>query len=338
MTLRTARDGRGLWFNCCALARIFALFSLFIISFPNISAAAEYPTRPIQVICPYPPGGLADLTARLVSQRLSILLGQSVVVVNRPGGGGVIGAHAVMGAAPDGYTILVTGGLTLMTPLLVKGTTFDLIKDFISINMTVSSPVFLIVKKDASWLTLEQFISDARKNPGKLTYASTGTAGTPYVAGELFRIYTGINITHIPMDGTGPTLTSVLGGHVNIGFPELAAVYNYLQAGSLRALAVLAQTRHKDFPDVPTTVEKGFPNIIFSAFQGFAVRAETPRAIVEKLENVFKEAGTDKGLVTTFEKTGTLVVNLGIEESKAFLVKDQQSRMEVIKAAKIVPK
>jgi tripartite-type tricarboxylate transporter receptor subunit TctC len=314
------------------------LLSFLIAGFPTVSNATDYPTKPIQIIAAFPPGGAADTTARIVAPKVSALLGQPVVVVNKPGGGGVIGTYAAKAAPPDGYTILLTSPPMLLAPLLTKGITFDLLKDFVMINLTITGPCVLVVKKDAPWQKVEELIAEAKRNPGKLTYSGAGYGTTPHFSGEMFKMYTGTDITHVPMDGIARAMTAVLGGHTNMAFPEVGMSYKYLQAGSLRGLLVLGKSRHQYLPDIPTGVEKGFPNLITVAYQGFSVPAKTPQAIVEKLEKAFKEAVNDKEVIEMFEKTGWVVENHGSKEMTEFLIKDLQRKKEVAKAANIVPK
>ncbi len=307
--------------------------------FLNVSTAADYPSKPIQIIAAFAAGGGSDITARFLNDKVSSYLSQPVVVFNKTGGGGVIGTYAVMAAPADGYTILVASRPMISAPFLTKGVTFDFLRDFIMVNLAISYPSIIVVKKESPWLTLEALIADAKKNPGKITYSTPGYGSSAHFAGEVFKMYTGTDITHIPMDGTAPALTAVLGGHTNFAGPEMSgALKGHLQSGALRGLALLAKKRLKDFPDVPTTVEKGFPDIINAGWQGFAVRANTPQGIVAKLEKVFKESLKDTKVIEMFEKMNWVVENLGSAEAMEFLAKDQEKWAEVAKAAKIVPK
>lgn len=326
--------------ECWLRSPILILLStaLILILFLNLSEAADYPTKPIQLIVPFAPGGGGDITARLISPKVSAILGQAVAVVNKPGGGSIIGTYAAMAAPPDGYTILSIHPPQISAPLVNKDVTFDIHRDFIMVNLAVTSPSLVIVKKDAPWRTLEEFIADAQKNPGKLSYSSIGYGGTAHFSGELFKLNAGTDLTHIPMDGTAAAVTAVLGGHINVSFPEFGAVYKYLQAGSLRALAVMDRKRFKIFPDIPTTVEKGYPELITASWGGFAAIVKTPKFAIEKLEKAFKEALKDKELVEKFENTGWVVENLESEEAMRFVAKDQQDKIKVARALKMVPK
>jgi tripartite-type tricarboxylate transporter receptor subunit TctC len=242
-----------------------------------------------------------------------------------------------MSAPADGYTILGASAPNMTAPFLMKGVRYNLLKDFIPISLAVSSPMLLIVKGDAPWQTLEEFIAEAKKKPGELTYAVPAYGSTAHFTGELFKMHTKTDLTCVPREGTGQVIPAVLGGHIHAFFPEVGIMQKYLAAGSLRALAVTSQQRHKDLPNVPTMAEKGFPDVVTSSWQSYLVRSETPREIVEKLGKAFKEGLKDKELIGTFEKMGFFVENYGPTEAAAFLTKDQQVKLEVIKAAKMAP-
>lgn len=336
--VKAFRKRGGLRVKCWDLTLLFSLTLLGLMSFLNVSDAADYPAKPIQIVVPFPPGGGGDITARLVGEKVSSLLGQVVVVVNKTGGTGTIGTYALLAAPPDGYTILQTPPPPHMAPLVRKGITYSS-RDFTPINLSVSAPNIVVVKKDARWQTLEELVADAKKNPGKITIAISGYGSSSHFAAELFKIQTGTDLTCIPIEGVAQANTAVLGGHVNVGTPEVGgSTFTYLQAGSFRGLAVMGKNRINILPDIPTGVEKGYPNMVNAVWQGFIVRSETPKIIVEKLDKVFKQALRDKDLIEKFEKTAWIVENLGSEEMARFLVNEQQKWLEVAKAANIVPK
>lgn len=334
---RKTRKERCLKLHYWCLVLSFCLTPLVILSFLNTSGAVDYPTKPIQIIVAFPPGGGADVFVRMVVNKLSSLLGQPAIVVNKPGGGCVIGTTIAMNAPPDGYTILSAGPPALLAPIVTKGVTFNLTRDFTPINLSVNTPILISVKKDAPWTKLEELIAEAKKNPGKLTCSTSGVGTTLRFALELFKIDTSTDITHVPMEGAGPAVMGVLGGHTNFTTAELGVVHKYLQAGSLRALVVMAKKRHKDFPDVPTTVEKGFPTLITSSWHSFVVPVKTPREIVEKLDKVFKEALSDREVIEMLEKAGWVLDNLGSKEAGEFIAKDQQKKLDVAKAINLIP-
>jgi tripartite-type tricarboxylate transporter receptor subunit TctC len=314
---------------------------LFVLLFLLLAGSswAQYPTKPIQIIVPFPPGGGADVTARLVTDKVSAFLGQPVVVVNKSGGGGVIGTYSVKAAPADGYTILQIPSPFIMAPLVTKGVAYSPTEDFIPISMAAHAPVVLAVKKEARWQKLEDLISEAKRNPGKITCGITGYGAGTHFTAEMFKMQTDIEVNLIPLDGTAGTVSGILGGHVDFTPPEVAGVvYNQLVAGSMRSLAILSEKRHKDFPNVPTTVEIGYPQMLKISWHGFVVRTGTPRNIVEKLEQAFQEALKDKEIIGMFEKNGMVVDNLGTQGAIKLLADEHKRWSEIAKTAKIVPK
>jgi tripartite-type tricarboxylate transporter receptor subunit TctC len=296
------------------------------------SAASNYPAKPITIVSPFPPGGGNDLVCRTLSNKLSTILGQQIVVTNKAGGGGALGIQSVKIAAPDGYTILSTPPPIVMLPLTAKGMNFTY-EDFIPINIAVSAPSILVVKADAPWKSLEELITDAKKSPGKLSYASTGFGGTPFFAGEFFKMVTGADINHVPMNGLAPAMSAVLGGHVSMSFPEVGAVAGQLRGGTVRALVVMAKKRLKDFPDVPTTPEKGYPKLMTTSWHGFFLPGKTPPDIAKTLSNAFNEVLSDKEVLASLEKLGWVIENIGPSEATKFLNDEHQKWSEVAQKA-----
>jgi tripartite-type tricarboxylate transporter receptor subunit TctC len=329
-----SRKGKMLWLYSLGVCLSFVFLSTLCL---NISVAAEYPTKTIQIVVPFPPGGSVDSTARLIGNKISAILGQSVVVVNKAGGGSVIGTQAVAASPADGYTILAGSPTLILAQFVTKNVAFTF-KDFTPVSLAVISPNIIAVKKDAPWLTLEELIAAAKKNPGKLTYGITGYGSMNHLAGELFKMTTGTDITCIPMDGTAPMLTALLGGHINLITNAVGEDYTLLKAGSVRALATMSKKRLADLPDVPTMIEKGFPKLIAASWFGYFVPAKTPRPIVEKIEKAFKEALKDKKVGEILAGQGWIVENLGSDETAKFLNEEQQKWLEVAREVKLVQK
>ncbi len=313
------------------LKKLCLFLMIFLLSLAT-AYGAEYPSKTIQIVSPFPPGGQTDMIARFLNKKLSTLLGQPVVVVNRGGGGGTVGIQSVATAPADGYTILSSTPSISVSPLVVKSLPFSL-KDFTPINLASSMPSMISVHKSAPWRTLEEFIADARKHPGKFSYSSPGTLG--HISGELFKMNTGTDITHIPMDGAAKVTTSVLGGHITMTFLAYGSVKSYLEAGSLRALGVMAKSRLEEFPDIPTTVERGYPKVVIGTWQAFFVPSKTPPAIVKRLGEVFSEALKDKEIIGMLKNAGFKVENLNTEETARYLAEEQEKLSEVIKVGKI---
>lgn len=295
---------------------------------------AEYPTKAIEMILPVAPGGGLDMVSRILSSKLSVLLGQPVVVVNKPGGGTVLGVQSVASAKPDGYTILCSVPLNLITvPLVTKGIDYTL-KDFAPIYLATATPSVILVKKDAPWKTLEELVAEAKRSPGKLTFASGPQGGsTGYFSGELFKISTATDITNVPIGaGEGQAVITLLGGHVNMTFSPWGLVREHLSTGSLRALAVMSDMRLKDFlPDVPTTVEKGYPKIVAITYTGYFAPAKTPSPVVRRLSQAFREAVEDKEIAEKLVKMDPVVLRLSPEEVAKYIVAEEEKWSDVVR-------
>ncbi len=250
-----------------------------------IPALAQYPTKPIRMIVPYPPGGATDVIGRVLAQRLSTALGQNVVVDNRGGAGGNIGADAVAKAAPDGYTILM-GALTSHSIMatLEKGTiAYNLERDLTPVAIVGSVPLVWVVHPSLPVKDMKEFVAYAKANPGKLTYASSGAGAPQRMCAELFRGMTGADMIHVPYKGSGPAMTDLVGGQVNTMCETVPASLQLIKAGKLRALGVPAAKRVSMLPDVPTTAEQGMPNYEVASLFGVLVPAGTPKPVIERL-------------------------------------------------------
>ncbi len=245
----------------------------------DLAVAQDYPTRPITLIVPYPPGGGVDVMGRLVGQRLSAALGQQVVIENRGGAGGMIGTRDIAKAAPDGYTL----GMMLTGISLSPNTGYDINKDFTPIGLIASTPIFVVANPAFPAKTLADVVALAKKQPGKL---SAGTPPAPtinFFAAKLFNLIAGVDITTITYKGTAPLTNDVLGNHVPLGFDTIPAAVSNVQAGQLKAIAVTGTTRSAALPDVPTAAESGLPGFEAVQYYGLAAPAGVPRPIVERL-------------------------------------------------------
>jgi len=295
---------------------------------------AEYPNKTIQIINPFPPGAVTDIVARLLAPKLAASLGQQLVIVNKAGGGGAVGIQAAKDAAPDGYTILVTPPPIALIPIVNKNSAFTL-KDFAPLALATSSPNTTVVKADAPWKSFEEFIADAKKSPGQFTYGSAGPGTTPHFIGELVKLKTGIDLTHVPLGSESAAATALLGGHVNIAFLTLGTTRSHIEAGGMRALAVASNRRLKDFPNVPTTVEKGHPELNLKVWVGFFAPAKTPPAVIKRLAAALSDALKDAEAVASIEKAQALIENLGPGEFAKFLTEEERKWSEVARLAKI---
>jgi len=246
--------------------------------------AQNYPTRPITLIVPYPPGGGVDAMARVAGDKLSVALGQQVVVDNRGGAGGNIGTRAVAKAAPDGYTLLLghTGTISI-NPTLYANAGYDPRKDFAPIGLMASMPVALLAHPSFAPKTMTEVIAFARNAPGRLDIGTSAIGTGGYLSAELFKAAAGLDVTIVPYKGTGQVMNDLLGGHVPLAFGVLPPALGNIQAGTLRAIAVLGRTRFSLLPDVPTAEESGMPGFEAVLHYGLLAPAGTPKPIVERL-------------------------------------------------------
>ncbi len=244
---------------------------------------AEYPERPVRLIVPFAPGGGADLTSRLISQRLPDLLGKQVVVENRAGGASNIGSEAVARAAPDGYTLLLGSLSTSVNASLFPKLSFNVLKDFEPVSLLSTVPLMVVVHPSFPAQSIAELIAAARAKPGALNYASGGLGSANHVAGELFKSMAGVQITHVPYKGGGPALADLLGGHVGLLISTVTSTQDLVKSGRLRALATTGSKRSIVAPDLPTVAEAGLPGYAVEAWYGVLAPAGTPRAIVERL-------------------------------------------------------
>lgn len=248
-------------------------------------ALAEYPDRAIKIIVPYPPGGTADLLARVVAPRLAERLKQTVVIENRAGAGGVIGAQVVAKSPADGYTLLLgTIATHGILPVLQKPAPYDAVKDFAPVTLLARTPNVLLANPSVSVRNVAELLALARAKPGTINFGSTSLGGSPHMSGELFKSLAQVDIAHVPYKGGGPMLIDLMGGQIQIGFDNLPSSMNHIRAGKLRALAVTADKRWPGAPEIPTMAEAGVPGYEVWAWFGLLAPAATPKPVVELLQ------------------------------------------------------
>ena len=245
--------------------------------------AQPYPSKPIKIVVPYPPGGFNDTLGRTLADKLQKEWGQPAIVENRPGGNTVIGTDAVAKAPADGYTLLVVAFPFAVTPSLIKDMPYDIVKDFQPITLAATSPNLLVINPQLPIRSVKELIAEAKAKPGALSYASTGNGSSNHISMELFKSLAGVNIVHIPYKGSAPAVTDLLGGQVQVMFDNVPNVLQHVKAGKLRALAVSSSKRTPLAPDIPTVAEAGVPGYDLSVWFGLVAPAGTPRDIVQKL-------------------------------------------------------
>ena len=254
-------------------------------------AAQEYPTRPITLIVPFPPGGSTTIVARTVGDKLAELLGQSILIDNRGGAGGTVGTRALAKSAPDGYTIgLGYTGTLAIGPSLYSNPGYDPRKDFAPIGRIATAPNTLVVHPSFNVTTVAELVAYAKANPGKVNYGSAGVGTVSHVCGEYFANTAGIKLTHIPYKGTGPALTDLLGGHIPMAFAPIPATHENAKAGKLRMLAVTSAARSSLTSETPTIAESGLPGFEAVLRYGLVAPAGTPRAIIDKINRALNQA------------------------------------------------
>jgi tripartite-type tricarboxylate transporter receptor subunit TctC len=251
--------------------------------------AQAYPDKPIRIVVPYPPGSGTDIVARILAQKISENWGQQVIVDNKPGAGAIVGVEAVARSTPDGYTIGIgdTGPLAI-NPALYSKLPYNPLTDFVPITQVANLPFVLVVHPSLPVKTVPELIALAKREPGKLNYASVGNGSAVHLASELFKQLAGIDIVHVPYKGSAPALTGLLQGEVSLMFVNLFSSLAHVKAGRLRVLAVASPKRTTMMPDLPTVAEAGLPGYAFLAWFGIIAPAGTPQPIVEKLNGEFR--------------------------------------------------
>jgi tripartite-type tricarboxylate transporter receptor subunit TctC len=253
--------------------------------------AQSYPSKPIKVIIPFVAGGSSDIVGRAIASKYQELLGQPGVVENRPGANGSIAAEFVAKSDPDGYTILVGSiGVFSINPALFKDLRYNPVRDFAPITLAVTTPNVLITKPELAAGSMKELVDFAKKNPGKLSYCSSGTGSSDHLTGELWKQGSGLFAVHVPYRGGAACQTDIMGNQVELSFQNLGAVTNYIKAKRMKALAVTATARHPQLPDVPTVVEAGFPDLVVTSWQAVAAPAKTPREVVARLNDATVKA------------------------------------------------
>jgi tripartite-type tricarboxylate transporter receptor subunit TctC len=300
---------------------------------PMQRAQAAYPDRQITIIVCFPAGGGTDIAVRMINTQLGEALGKPVIIENRGGAGGNIGISAAARATPDGYTLLGCSSAFVVNPSLYAHVPYNALKDFKPLMLIGSSPNVLVVPAASKIKSIADLIEMAKANPGKLNWTSPGMGTTPQLAGELFKLRTGINIVHIPFPGAGPAMTAVLGGQVDMYAANYGSVSSLIQSGQVRAIAVTAKQRWHDVPDVPTLEELGIKNADTDTFQGLYVPAATPQPIIDKLASTLKEILARPDVKEKYEKIGLPVVAAGPKEFGAVIDHQLPMYKDVIEKA-----
>ena len=298
-------------------------------------AQGTWPDKPLKLVVPYPAGGNADNTARLLATQLGQRLGQQVVVDNRPGGSGTIGAAAVAKAPADGYTLLLDATAFTVNPSLFPKLPFDATKDFAPISLVLQVPLLMVVPANSPFQSVADVAKAARARPGHLTYASAGNGGAQHLAGELFKQGQKVAITHIPYRGGAPALTDLIGGQVDMMFSATTASGPFVKSGKLRALAISSPRRVEGWESVPTVAESGVPGFQVSEWNGLFAPAGTPRPVLERLEAETRAIVASPEMKKRFAELGVQGVGSSAQEFSAFLKTESTKWDEVIRTSGI---
>ncbi|WP_088142016.1 Bug family tripartite tricarboxylate transporter substrate binding protein [Achromobacter xylosoxidans] len=297
------------------------------------SAQAAYPDKPVRIVVGFSAGGTTDVIARIMAKELTESLGQSFVVENKPGAGSNIATDQVKRADSDGYTLLFVAVTSAINQTLYKNVNFDLTKDFTPVALGAKVPNILVVNPAVPVKSVQELVDYAKKNPGKLAFASSGSGTSIHMAGELFKMQTGIDVLHVPYKGSAPAVTDLIGGQVQFMFDNMPSAWPHVQSGKLRALAVTTTERSKSAPDVPTMKESGFANFDVSSWFGLIAPAGTPPDVVNKLNAAMVKALDKPEVQLSFEKLGAVGVKTTPAEFGQFIKSEVEGWAPVVKAS-----
>ncbi|HLK82782.1 MAG TPA: tripartite tricarboxylate transporter substrate binding protein [Xanthobacteraceae bacterium] len=304
---------------------VFAMLALM-----SPAAAQDYPTRPVRLVIPFPPGGSNDVVGRLVATHLAERLGKQVVVDNRAGAGGVIGTEVVAKSPADGYTLLVISMAHAVNPWLYK-LTYDPIKDFAPVGLLAKGANVLVVHPSLPVNSVKELVALAKQKPGDLQYASAGIGSFQHLGGELFKLMAGVDILHVPFKGGGPAMVDIVGGHTKVGFFSMVQTVPQIKAGKLRALGTGALERSPALPDVPTIAEAGVPGYEAVNWWGIVAPAGTPPAIIDKVNREIEAVQQSPEVQKQFDNEGATPVSMKPADFGAYMVSEMNKWERVVK-------
>lgn len=317
--------------NCSlTVKKILTLVTASSLMALSNTALSAYPERPISWIVPFPPGGAMDVIARTLGETMSKELGQSIVIENKPGAGGNIGAAQVANAKPDGYTIMIVANGMAVNPSLYKQLTYDPIKDFAPISLLAAVPNILVTQATRGDInSVQDVIDQTKENPGKYTYASAGVGTSIHLAGALFAYLGKLNMLHVPYRGSGPAVTDLLGGQVDYMFDSITSAKPHIDSGKLKALAITTAKRSSSLPDLPTVSESGLDGYELTPWFATFAPAGTPDDIIQTLNKAMLNAMDSEKVKTTFATIGAEKIGSTPDELKSYL-QDETSKWQTI--------
>ena len=318
------------WLKC-----LFALIAIVSLDTPNVAGAEEWPSKSIRVIVPYSAGSAADIVPRIVFEQLKSRLGRPIIIENRPGASGTIGVHIAAQAQPDGYTLLATSSGFAIAPVTVAHLPYDAVNDFVGITSLGSLPNVLVVAPSKHIRTAQELVNFAKTK--SITFGSTGVGGPVYLTMERFRYAANFEARIIPFKGAPQALTEVMAGRIDVYYSPLLAALPFIRSGQLLPLAVSSEKRTSALPDVPTTLEAGYPNSNYNFWIGVFAPAKTPRPIIDKLNTELSNALKSAEVLEKFEKLGVQVMPMSVEQFNAFVRDELAANAALVRAVGIAP-
>ncbi|HUG57042.1 MAG TPA: tripartite tricarboxylate transporter substrate binding protein [Candidimonas sp.] len=316
------------WFGLCAFTILGATGTVAL-------AADAYPSKAIKMVVPYPPGGPTDLVARGAGMAMANIIGQSIVVDNKSGASGMIGADQVARSEPDGYTILANASLHVINPHIYKKMTHDAFNDFVPVTQLAAVPLVLVVPKDSPIKTVADLVAEAKRSKSGLNFGSAGTSSAQHLSGESFKELAGVQMQHVPYKGSAPALTDLVGRQLDLMFDSMPSAMPFIKSGQLRAVAVTTSKRVAALPDVPTVAESGFPDFDISTWYGVWAPKGTPDAIVEKLAATAKQALSDPKVAAQYASMGAEPVGSTPKEFAQYVESEGKKWAKLVKQANV---
>jgi tripartite-type tricarboxylate transporter receptor subunit TctC len=305
---------------------------------PSPAAAQAFPGKPVRIVVPFPPGGSTDLLARRIGEKLAAAWGQPVIVDNRPGAGGTLGADHVAKSAPDGYTLLMgVTGTNAISGALYPKLPYDVAKDFAPVSLVVSSPLVLVRHPGFPAKTMPELVAAAKAKPASVSFGSAGNGTSMHLTGEMFKLAAKVSMLHIPYRGSAGALQDLMGGQIETMWGDFLVVWPQLEAGKLQAIAVTSKQRHKMLPQVPTVAESGYPGFEALSWQGLFAPAGTPRALVEQLNRDVNKALASADMQDYFGSRGFALGGSSAAEFQAFIESEVQKWSRIVKASGAKP-
>ena len=317
--------------RCFAAGRL--LTAIVVLLLPSLSIAQAYPVKPIRLVVPYPPGGGTDIIGRVVAQKLTDAFAQQVVVDNRGGAAGIIGTEIVSHSPADGYTLLMAPTSHVINPSIYSKLPYDTAKDFAPITLAASATIVLATTPSIPVKSVKELIAYAKTKPGELNFGSAGNGTVFHLAGELFKRQAGIEMVHVPFKGGAPTIASLAGGQISAAFETMLALAPHIKSGRVRGLAVTSAQRSSVMPDLPTTMELGFPAIVADNWYGFYAPAGTPRPIITKLNATIVNSLRQPEVKERFQGLGTEVIGTTPEQLGEYVQKEMAKWSRTAKQA-----